>query len=191
VPHSGFVRVGILLALLLPSLFAAPRPVVILIALRPLRREAYPRPKNLSSGSLLRSHPACPHAGREFRLYSSELFVAQRPPQIPTRHGTKRTPPFAQPLDVAAPPVHRRDGSLKTDVAERQHIGIAKDHDTEHRNRPRADALDGCQGLLPTGTRSDLGENFIRPPHDVRATLGSPLRKANRAKASWVGHCPR
>jgi hypothetical protein len=119
-------------------------------------------------------------------IESAELLVAEASPQVPTRNRAERPPFLTQALRTEWPSVDLRDGPLKSNITYGKLIGISKNHDAKDGDRPRTDALDTGESVLPGSSLPDLCENVLRLPHYRYTALGSALRKPHRAQACEV-----
>jgi hypothetical protein len=63
---------------------------------------------------------------------SPELLVAERSPQVPARHGAERAPLLTKAFDITPSSVDICNGPLESDVAQREHVWMPKDHDAEN-----------------------------------------------------------
>jgi hypothetical protein len=80
-------------------------------------------------------------------------------------------------LDTTAVPIDVRNRPFEPNVAQREHICLAQNHNAENGDRPRSDTFDASERLFPTLSPLDLFADFVGPANDLRAAIRAALRE--------------
>lgn len=122
-------------------------------------------------------------------IASPKLLVPQCSPQVPACDRSERSPSLTEAVHTMVVSVDVCDGPFESDVAQGEHIRITKYHDAKYCERPRSNALDSSEGILPSSPRPNVCPNFFRFLQNADAALGAAFGKAECAQTLQIRRC--